>query len=47
MTKQREIKHRNMVAKHAREFNKCLVELSKKQKLKHKKPKHKKDHCDV
>lgn len=43
MTTQRETKHiRNFVAKHAREFNKATVELSKKQKQKHKKPKHKK-----
>ena len=42
MTKLRQKKHqRNFVAKNARLFNKATVEISKKDKLHHKKPKHK------
>ena len=47
MTTQRETKHqRNFVAKFARAFNKCSVEVSKKHKQKHNKPKHKGNHHD-
>jgi len=47
MTTQRETKHqRNIVAKYAREFNKNVVQVSKKKKLKHNKQKHKKAECN-
>ena len=42
MTKLRQKKHqRNFVAKNARLFNKSTVQMSKKDKMRHKKPKHK------
>lgn len=48
MTTLRQSKHRNIVAKYARGFNRSAVELSVKQKTKHKKPKHRKlDEKDV
>lgn len=44
MTTQRKTKHqRNFVAKHARDFNKATVQVSKKNKQKHAKHKHKKE----
>lgn len=47
MTTQRQTKHqRNFVAANARKFNKCFVEVSKKQKQKHNKPKHKGTYAD-
>ena len=40
--KQKSTPQRNLVAKYARDFNKNSVELSKKDKQKHKQAKHKK-----